>query len=354
LHPYIPISVNSSLKNLQITDEILYWWPWISELKNKNIYLFLSAQWKQNGDFPDSPPPGYDYYITHGDSYMFGLPELMINQVQGRIIHLTGSIIPDSFDTNQIQYVSYNNAHRRIARIPRVASFNKKICYKASALTNRVSQSKAIIFAALKYYLGKDCVTSLHHNLYSEKNTHGWNTTQNQTCDYFLDLFKNNWNNIKLQLPHDDGIEGSYNNTAYRQAALNFTQESYHYSFTIQDGRSFCQPGPFITEKTWKCLLSSTAFISVGQAYVYRWLRSLGLRFDYGPLDLGFDEDPGNLTRLEKIIDLIQSLKQWSAQDLYEMTLESSLHNQEYVNSLEFWNACEKTNESVNKLLGSL
>jgi hypothetical protein len=354
MHPYIPLRIHSSIKDLKVTDEMLYWWPWIADIKNPNTYLFLSAGWKPDGSFPDLPPPGYDCYITHGDSYMFGLPEHMAKHVDGRIIHLTGSIIPDSFDTEQLQYVSYNNAHRRIARIPRTHPFTKNIRYKASALTNRVTQSKAIVFAALKYYLGQDCITSLHHNLYSEKNIHGWQLTGHDVCDKFLLMFKDTWNQTKLQLPHDDGVEGSYNNTAYIEAALNFTQESYHYSDTTKNDRSFCQPGPFITEKTWKSLLSSTAFISVGQAYVYQWLSSLGLKFDYGPLDLGFDLDIGNLTRLEKIVTLIKSLQNWSAQDLYEMTRASTEYNAEYVQSQKFWDTCEQTNQSVYKLLASV
>jgi len=354
MHPYIPVPVNSSVRDLKITDEILHWWPWVTNLKNKNGYLFLSARWKQDGSYPNTPPPGYDYYITHGDSYMFGFPEHLAQHVDGQIIHLTGSIIPNSFDTDQIQYVSYNNIHQRIAGIPRTPTLSKNIQYKASALTNRVTQSKAIVFAALKHYLGEDSVTSLHHSLYGEKNVHSWQPSGNNTCDHFAAMFQEQWNHVQLQLPQDDGIEGSYNNTAYQQAALNFTQESYHYSFTMQDGRSFCQPGPFITEKTWKSLLSSTAFISVGQAYVYQWLQSLGLKFDYGSLDLGFDQDPGNLTRIEKIIKLIESLHSWSAQDLYEMTKSSSEYNAEYVNSKEFWNTCERTNESLYQLLGSL
>ena len=353
-NPYAPVPVNSSLRDLNITDEILYHWPFIANLKNKNTYLFLHAPWHWDGGFPPSPPDGYDCYITHGDSYMFGLPEHMAKTVKGKIIHLTGMIIPDSFDTEQIKYVPYNNAHTRIARIPQFKNFVKDIKYKASSLTNRVSQSKAITHAALQYYLGDDCVSALHHNLFRKKDIHDWAPTGNQTCDKFSKIFHDEWNEKRLELPEDDGVEGSYNNTAYRQAALNFTQESYHYSFTMQDGRSFCQPGPFTTEKTWKPIVSGTAFIPVGQCYVYRWLKSLGLKFDYGPLDLSFDEDQGNLTRLEKIVKLIESLKQWSAGDLYEMTRASTEYNQEYVNSTEFWNLCEQSNESVNALLESL
>lgn len=354
MHPYIPLQINCALRDLKITDEVLYWYPWIADLKNKNVYLFLHSAWKPNGEYPDPPPNGYDYYITSGDSLMFGLPEHIAPSVNGQIIHLTGSIIPDSFDTQQLRYVSYNTAHRRIARIPRTESFSKDIRFKASVLTNRVSQSKAIVFAAIHHYLDQDSITSLQNNHYHKKNIHDWQPTGNNTCDRFLKMFHDIWSDKKLKLPQDDGVEGSYNNTAYRQAAVNFTQESYHYSFTVKDGKSFCQPGPFVTEKTWKCILSSTAFISVGQCYVYKWLSSLGLKFDYGELDLTFDEDPGNLTRLEKIVALIESLQAWSAADLYEMTRESTQHNSEYVQLKEFWQRCEDSNAETYKLLTNL
>jgi hypothetical protein len=355
MHPYIPVAVNGPIQDITITNEILHWWPWIADIKNKSVYLMLCAQWKWDGSYPDAPPPGYDYYITHGDSYMFGFPEYIAPKVNGKIIHLTGSIMPDLLDTNQIQYVSYNNIHQRIAGIPRTPRpFKKNIQYKASALNNRVTQSKAIVFAALKQYLGDDCVAALHHNLYRPKDIHSWEPTSNDVCNNFSELFQTTWNHQKLQLPEDDGVEGSYNNTAYRCAALNFTQESYHYSFTQHNGRNLCRPGPFITEKTWKCLLSGTAFISVGQAHVYRWLRSLGLQFDYGPLDLTFDEDVGDLTRLEKIVTVIKSLQAWSADDLYEMTKASTEYNREYVDSNAFRITCERTNESVHNMLANL
>ena len=356
LHPYIPVSVNGDLKNLNLTDEILYWYPWIANVSNKNTYLMLHEQWGPSGEYPDPPPPGYEYYITSGDSLMFGLPEQIAANVDGKIIHLTGSILPDSFDTNQITYMSYNTAHRRIAGIPHIPDFKKNLRYKASALTNRVTQSKAIIFAALMHYLGQEnCTVSLNNNFYHTKNIHDWQLTGNDVCDSFSEFFRKKWQDKKITLDDDDGkFSDSYNNSAYKQAALNFTQESYHYSFTVQGGRSFIQPGPFVTEKTWKAILSSSAFIPVGQCYVYKWLTSLGLQFDYGPLDLSFDEDPGNLTRIEKIVALIKSLQQWSAQDLYAMTCDSTRHNQQHVKSAEFWNLCEQSNSKIYNLMASL
>ena len=352
--PTIPLSLFGDIRTINITDEILYWYPWIDNIKNKNIYLSLNLQWGPNGELPGPPPTGYDYYISHGDSLMFGWPESVIDKIDGKIIHLTGALILDSFDTDRIQYVSHNTAHKRIRGIA-VADITKNIQYKASALTNRVTQSKAIIFSALMDVLGeKNFIASLHHDLQSDKNTHNWEISGNATCDYYLKLFKEQWVGKTISLPHDDQVTWSYNNSAYQAAALNFTQESYHYSYMINNGRGYVEPGPFVTEKTWKCLKSATAFIPVGQVQVYHWFKQLGLQFDYGELDLSFDNDPGNLTRLEKIVNLIKTLEQWSAQDLYEMTYESTQHNFEHVQSQKFWNICEESNTETYKLLNNL
>lgn len=354
-----PAPLVGDIRTIKITEEILYWFPWINDLKHHNIYLALGMSWKQDGGYPDTPPPGYEYYITSGDSFMFGWPEHIINKIDGQIIHLTGAIMPDSFDTDRIKYVPFNEIHKRIQRM-HCPDIDKKIQYKASALTNRISQSKSIIFAALMSILDeKDRVVSLNESLnhgsnHSDHSVHNWQLSGHGVCDHYTTMFKEHWLDKKISLPNDDRSIISYNNSAYQNAALNFTQESYHYSLMSNSIRSYIEPGPFVTEKTFKCLLSKTAFVPVGQAYTYQWFKQLGCQFDYGALNLEFDQDPGNLTRLEKIVALIESLHEWSAQDLYEMTLDSTLHNHELVTSDRFWNACEASNAETYKILAKL
>ena len=350
----IPLTVFGDIRTIKLTEEILWWYPWIADLRHKNIYLALNLQWKPDGSYPDAPPPGYEYYITHGDTLMFGWPEHVIDKIDGKIIHLTGAIMPDSFDTDRIQYVPYNSAHRRIQGIVQ-HDVVKHIQHKASALVNRVSQSKAIIFAALMSTLDRtDCVVSLRHNLRMDHPVHGWQLTGHEVCDRYTTMFQDLWYDKKIHLPSDDGLDHSYNNNAYQTAALNFTMESYHYSSMTNGTKTYVEPGPFVTEKTWKCLLSRTAFVPVGQAYTYQWFRQLGLKFDYGDLNLDFDLDTGNLTRLEKIVKLIKSLRNWSAEDLYSMTQDSTLHNYELVTSSKFWDICEKSNTETYKILQGL
>ena len=355
-HPYIPAQVNSSLKDLTITEEILYWYPWIADLKNKNTWLALAQGWKPNDSFPDIPPLGYEYYIVSGDSLMFGFAEKIAQSVGGKVIQLSGPLIESEFTTDLVRYVPYTADHYRLARMPTKWSINKNIMYKASALTNRITQSKAIIFSALTSLLNEqDFIGSLNHAHALLKNVHNWEMSGNTVCDCYTKNFITNWLDKNITLPNDDRTEGSYNNPAYQNSALNFTQESYHYSHMIDyNGHGCIEPGPFVTEKTWKCLVSKTAFIPVGQMYTYHWLKTLGLQFDYGQLDLSFDNDAGNLTRLEKIVNLIESLNQWSAMDLYKMTRVSAEYNYEYVQSNDFWNLCERSNAETYKYLANL
>jgi hypothetical protein len=349
------VHINSSLKDLKITNEVLHWYPWIADLKNKNIWLALAQRWKPDGSYPDIPPPGHEYYIISGDSLMFGFAEKISQAVGGKTIQLSGPIVGSDFTTDLVKYVPYTYTHRRVARMPINWPIIKDIKYKASALTNRVTQSKAIIFSALTGLLGKqDFIGSLNHAHSAPKNVHNWEMSGNITCDKYTKDFIDHWLDKKVVLPNDDRIEGSYNNPAYQNSALNFTQESYHYSYMISNGKHYIEPGPFLTEKTFKCILSKTAFIPVGQYKSYSWLQQMGMNFDYGLLDLSFDQDPGNLTRLEKLVELIQSLNHWSAQDLFEMTRESCEHNYELVKSGEFWKNCENYNQPTYELLGNL
>jgi hypothetical protein len=136
-----------------------------------------------------------------------------------------------------------------------------------------------------------------------------------------------------------------------QNCALHFTNETLAYSFMMTDSKEYIYPGPFLTEKTLKCFLAGTAFIPVGQYNTYGFLKKLGLDFNY-PFDTSWDNDTGNLTRLESIINLIKYLKNYSAQELFEMTNYSSTHNFDIVWSGEFSNNCKKHNtKTIEEIL---
>jgi hypothetical protein len=106
-------------------------------------------------------------------------------------------------------------------------------------------------------------------------------------------------------------------------------------------------PGPQFSEKLYKCLIAGTPFIPVGQFQSYTFLRDLGLKFDYGEIDLSWDEDPGNLSRLLGIVNLIKNLKDYGIRDIIDMTKESTDHNTEMIWSGDFYRRCQHHNMSI-------
>jgi hypothetical protein len=309
---FIPIEVRGLVNDIIASNtDWHFWYPWLENLKNTRTFVHLGADWSKEKSWPIQPDPGYDQYILSGDSGLPGWGE-HVAELYHRPVFVIA--LPEVYQESWHRLVTYIPNiyyHKQLTVLKNniTAPGNKKIIYKASALTARASQSKIIVFSALKNFLKEDSLLSLQNRIELE-NVHHWAPTHNKQLDDLTLYFQQHWLGQELKLPNDTGDVLSTNHGAYTQSALNFTQESYHYSYmTDSTGRGHIEPGPFVTEKTWKCLVSKTAFIPVGQMHIYRWLITLGLKFDYGELDLDFDNDPGNLTRLEKIVNLIDSWK---------------------------------------------
>ena len=344
---FIPTQVRGWVNDILDSDtDWHFWYPWLENLKNTQTFVHLSASWSNDKSWPILPDPGYDQYVLSGDSGMSGWAEHVAQLYEKPIFVIE---LPEVYQPSQhalVHSIPNTYYHKQIERLSTqyTAVAQKKIIYKASSLVGRITQSKVIVFSALERYLKNDCFLSLHDRLQLQ-NVHNWGLTQNKKLDELTLHFKENWINKTLIMDNDDQDQLSINIPAYTQAALNFTQESFHYSLMYNSEKNYSEilSGPFLTEKTFKCLLSKTAFIPVGQFRSYAWLRSAGMKFDYG-LNLSFDNDEGNITRLSKLVDLINDISKYSAQDLYEMTQSSTDHNYLTISSGEFDNFCKTSN----------
>lgn len=349
----IPSEVRGAINTVLGSDsEWQYWYPWLANLKNTNTFVHLSAGWT-NKHWPQDPDPGFDHYVLSGDSGMEGWAEHVADLYDRTVCVIDLPEVYQNSVNPLVQYVPNTYYHRQISRLMEFTDdpMQKNIVYKASALTSRITQSKVIIFSALQKYLGSDCVFSLG-NRFESSNVHHWQLTGDQDLDSLTTYFRDNWLSCTLKLPDDDSNYLSVKNSAYSESALNFTQESFHYSLMYDETKNNKRilSGPFLTEKTFKCLLSQTAFVPVGQFRSYQWLESMGMKFDYG-LDLSFDDDPGNISRLNKLVKLIKDLEKYTAKDLFEMAEVSTLHNYFNITSKEFFDRCEKSNQSSMVLL---
>jgi hypothetical protein len=320
-------------------------------LIGKQVF-WASVDWHtQNKDLPAD----YPYYLIKTEGPNIDWIERQADLVDGLIFVCC---LPNDYN--------YFQSHDRVIFLPCVewhyqldammAKFDvgvsKSIDKKVSVLTNRVTYSKLVGLAAVLDSIDLQDVCHSLHNWVEDKNVHSWQDTANKTVNYyknnFLKNFKTYQNTIdtafssnNLDLLHD------YHHPAYQTAAINVTNESWNYS--QREDRVL--PGPFITEKTLKCLLGETAFLANGQFGTYQTLRRFGFEFDYG-LDLSFDNAVGDLNRLEQLTTTIKSLSDINTDNLYQQTRKSCLHNKNWIVSGEFYRIAEQFNtSSIEKMI---
>jgi hypothetical protein len=193
-----------------------------------------------------------------------------------------------------------------------------------------------------------------------EKNVHHWQLTGNTVLDQLTQIFRDKYLGQEIKIDNfDNSTDNRQSTTAtpwqplYQACAIHFTNESFHYSQMFINEDSYIWPGPFITEKTLKCLAGGTAMIPVGQFETYKTLTNLGLEFNYD-FDISWDLDSGNLTRSTKIINLIDWLNKFDVEQLTTMTQDSNKFNQNYIVSGQFFNQCQNINNKSIQLVHDL
>jgi len=321
---------------------------WLNQLP-ANTYYFLWGSSDRNFNLP----LGHDCYVISYHSATLDIDWLKIQtkRILAPIILLSDFNYYNFLNVKNLHCYTYHSWHKQIELL-RSQSLNKQpknIKYKASAVCGRITQSKLISLTAVAEILGQKESLLILGNSLEEKDVHHRVKTNNVLVDQISDVF---WNKYYGQIFKMDSSQNSTDqwNPLYQECALHFTNERFSYSYIQTSTSQYTCPGPFLTEKTFKCLIGGTGFVPVGQFDVYRSLSLLGFKFDYD-LDLGFDTDSGNITRLEKTIKLIQNLESLSAQEIYELTKHSSLYNQELIESGDLYTRCEQQNSKTAQLI---
>jgi hypothetical protein len=330
-------------------------YEWIKKLPNKRIYFALFQRWptisKAHDPATQNLPAGYDYYIVSFHLEAVDIDWLKKQQVTGPIIVLADGQ-SYNFTIPGVYFLTFFYWHYQLQRMQKWFGIKEKTNpqYKFSAVCNRISQSKAWIVTKLLNVASESSLIVLNSWI-EEKNVHGWQATGNNKLDQLTQLFRDQYLGQEIKIDDFDNeahnihrITGNPWQPLYQDCVIHFTNESFHYSRMFEDGQQYIWPGPFITEKTLKCLLGGTAFVPVGQFETYRTLKKLGMQFDYD-FDTSWDSDSGNLSRAERIIDLIDDLNQYSVEQLVNKTQASSIYNQNYILSGKFFNQCQQKNE---------
>jgi hypothetical protein len=329
---------------------------WIKDLPKDTFF----SLWLKIPPEQDLPPGHPLYLIAHLDEPIDvdWLARQVANISQPIIVLNDGSVYDFPLPQN-VYFYQYHSWHYHMNKI--MSWFpdrkSREIKFKASAVCHRITQSKMLVFTALMEHLDRDELLVKSSDWLEEKNVHYRQPTNVAELDQLSDIFFSKYIGTKITID-DFPVRGNYQrinsdpwHPFYINSALHFTNESYHYSSMIDHHGSYTRPGPCLSEKTYKCLISGTPFISVAQFDVYRSFEALGFKFDYGPLDLLWDQIPGNLTRLLETINLIKQLPNYSTGDIVDFTKHSSEHNMHHVWSGEFSKLCRARNEQTADLI---
>ena len=337
-------------------------WPeleWLHMLPSDTFY----ALWLRNPSSFGSKislPVGHCLYVIsfHYEPFDYEWVVKQCAKVNAPVLILNDAEIYNFALPANCFFYNYYSWHYHIEKIqswfPDIQ--NKNLQYKVSAVCNRITTHKLVAFTALAEHLG------LEHNLVKlgtwleEKNVNYRKPTNVEELDRLQDIFFSQWYGKEIKA---DDFENSQHNKQsinsnpwskfYLDSAIHLCLESHCYSFMVDEFGESVRPGPHMTEKTFKCLIAGTPFIQVGQFDCYGQLKKLGLEFDYGSLDLSWDSDSGNLTRLSRIVNTIKSLKNYSIADIVEMTKESTEHNTKMIRGGDFAQRCRDHNKIMSE-----
>lgn len=328
-------------------------YEWIQKLPDKKIYFALFQSWHNQ-----NLPQGYDYYIVSFHLEAVDIGWLEQQQATGPIVVLFDG---QDYDLKipGVHFVPFYYWHYQLDTMIEWFGIKEKSTpsYKFSAVCNRITQSKIWITTKL-LEIAKSTSLIVLNTWLEEANVHGWQMTGNTVLDQLTQVFRDQYvgqqikiDNFNNQFDNQQYLTGNPWQPLYQDCAVHFTNESFHYNNMYQNRQTYIWPGPFLTEKTLKCLLGGTAFVPVGQFETYKTLTNLGLKFNYG-FDTSWDLDSGNLSRHESIINLIDQLSQLDIDQLMHITQNSSKHNQDWITSGNFFKQCQEKNSiTVGKII---
>lgn len=325
---------------------------------DKDIFLALNLQWPKF-----NLPKNYkSYVISYHTEYMdlswtiqqcrevYPKPVLLITDYEISVQHPW----PDNIIA--VRYITFAQQIQIALEKFGIAQANDllKPKYKVSSLSHRVSQSKKFITAyLLKNFQHDQMILTYHDYLGKQEDHHGYPPE----FDIFDNLELNNLCKTRLNFVNDNQqinqspiSNTNWHNSAYQDALINFTNESFHYSRTVFEEQDFEYPGPYLTEKTFKPLLAGRPFLPVGQAGIGRFLNSVGIATDFG-FDMTFDQDTGDLSRMIKIFKTIDDIKTMSLDDLYDHSLEAVKHNLQFVANGGLLDICDRLNQPSVKII---
>jgi len=332
-------------------------YSWMKKINNNNTMVILH---NVIGDIEYTLPTNYEYYIICCD---IEAPDIEWLIEQSKSFNGTVIILYEgnayNFKLPNVIFLPYYYRHHAFEKMIKWFGTNvkKNIKYKTSMFCNRITESKLITFTAIAEYMGLDNLLVLHKWL-EEKNIDPLEHIYDNELLNLHNIFFEKYYGTEISI--DDFISEKHNyqsytanpwQPSYQECAIHFTGESLSISDISKNLGDYQYPGPFLTEKTLKCLLGQTAFVPTGQFNTYQHLENLGFQFNYN-FDTSFDFIIGDHDRLLGIVNTIKQFANMSKEELFEGTRESSIHNYNHIISGDFYDICEDINKkSIEKIL---
>jgi hypothetical protein len=122
----------------------------------------------------------------------------------------------------------------------------------------------------------------------------------------------------------------------FEQALININNETDTFGWMDNGIERYNRPGPYLTEKTWKTLITGCALLNSGQPGTMKFLReAYNLPLDYS-YDISYDLEVQDFDRLAGLVETIQNIEQSSLQDLIDANIDTCQRIQDLVMNPEY------------------
>jgi len=212
-----------------------------------------------------------------------------------------------------------------LSQIPNVKS--KKIYKKFSSLSYFRRQFRAIVTLSLLKYAANDSIISWHNLTNDSRHDELIKSLKSDVSFNDLDWEVLNYKHIIDNYTVDKNYYKSnildFLNPQYQNCLINFSNETDSFGLYWIDDIRYNRPGPFLTEKTWKPLISGNVLMSSGQPGTYDFLKNdYNIPINYS-IDTSFDNVLGDFDRIRQIKNLIESLSTIKLSDLIDQNIDN-------------------------------
>jgi hypothetical protein len=209
--------------------------------------------------------------------------------------------------------------------VPTLAK-NKKIAYKFSSLSFKQTQFRALVTAWLLNHAREQSIVSWHAD--ADDDARYWvNTFRDNAMFADLDwsVLDQKWKIDNFQSsdnnPRDNLLDMS--GPAFSSTLINLNNETSNFGwFSGSDGSQYNRPGPYLSEKTWKTLLSGCVPINSGQPGLYNWLENHYHIPCKWSIPTDYDQEIKDFSRGRKLVDTMHELLGKDLLSLIESNIE--------------------------------